>query len=370
MAGGRSAEQLSVRDIALMLKPETERLCWFLFPSGKAIGGYFNIGSVDGEPGKSLKVNLRGPKRGGWVDYTVPKGHPRGDGDLLDLIQQALGLDKAGAVNEAKRFLHLENMDPNLMARARERAKVAQERAERRALGDVERRARNAHNLWRTSSPLVPSSPPVKYLAHRGIDFAKLGKLPGAIRFKPDMIHAELGRDRPQPAMITRMIALDGTTAAAHVTFLERRADGIWVKLREVADKKKIFGPAWDLGAHMPLWKGAQNGTLRDIAPGTAVEVSEGIEDGLSFAMADPTARVVAAGTVGLIGQMRLPVQAGQLNILAQRDDKEQAVEALKEAIRKQQIAAREDRSERVVACRWPKRGFKDWNDWLRGEVA
>lgn len=369
MAGGGSAEQLSVRDIALMLKPEAERLCWHLFPNGKAVGGFFMIGSVDGEPGKSLKVRLRGEKRGGWADYTQSPSDPRGKGDLLDLIQQALGLDKAGAVEEAKRFLHLENMDPNLLARQRERAKMAQERAARRALGDIERRARNAHNLWRTSSPLVPSSPPVKYLAGRGIDFAKLGKLPGAIRFKPDMIHAELGRDRPQPAMITRMVGLDGRTAAAHVTFLERRADGSWTKLQCVEAKKQIFGPAWDLGAHMPLWKGTQNCTLRDIAPGTAIEVSEGIEDGLSFALADPTARVVAAGTVGLIGQMRLPVQAGQLNILAQRDDKEQAVEALKEAIRKQQIVARDDRSERVVACRWPKPGFKDWNDWLRGEI-
>jgi len=366
---GQGAGDVTVRDIALMLKQEAERVCWFLFPNGRVLGGYFQIGSVDGEPGQSLKVTLRGPKRGGWTDFTQPKGSDRGNGDMLDLIQQALGLDKRGAIEEAKRFLHIENMDPNLIARQRERARVAQERAERKAAGKIESRRRHAHQLWRTSSPLVPSSPPVKYLQHRGIDFAHLGKLPGAIRFKPDMIHAELGRDRPQPAMITRMIALDGTTAAAHITYLERRPDGVWTKLRAVESKKKILGPAWDVGAHIPLWKGAQDCTLRDIAPGTEVECSEGIEDGFSFAMANPGARVIAGGTLGLIGRVQLPPQAGQFNILAQRDTEEQAIETLKESIRQQQLRGREDRSNRIVACRWPPPGIKDWNDWLRGEV-
>ncbi len=172
----------------------------------------------------------------------------------------------------------------------------------------------------------------------------------------------------------------DGKHAATHQTFLQLGPRG-WTKLppieqvdestgeiRMVQVAKKIFGPAWLHGAHIPLWKGAHPGKLADLPAGASVEASEGIEDGLSFAMAHPAARVVAAGTLGLIGQMRLPPQVGQLNILAQRDDKEAAQAALEDAIRTQQQRAREDGVERTIACRWPPEGVNDWNDWLMGE--
>lgn len=361
-----ASTDLQVSDIAEMLRQQPEGLCWHLFPNGKKAGGHFVIGSVEGEAGKSLRVTLRGPKVGTWADYSRAPGEPGGKGDMLKLLQLALGLDIGGAVAEAKRWLQIESLDPNALERQRLRARHAQERSERDHAENVERKRRAAVALWATSSPLVPSSPPVKYLEGRGIDFGVLGRLPGAIRFKPDMEHPEKDREWRGPAMITRFNALDGTPAAAHITFLERLPDGRWVKLRGVETVKKIHSPAY-WGAHIPLWKGAQaHRKLADIKPGTPVEVAEGIEDGLSYAMANPEARIVAAGTLGNIGQLVLPAQAGAMNILAQRDVKPEPIAALEAAIASQQKRAREDGSNRAVNCRWPGDGFNDWNDWLR----
>ncbi len=371
----------SVREIANMLRPHAESLGRMIFPNAVRAGPYLCIGSVHGEPGDSLKIHLTGIKQGAWVDYGLPKGDPEASGDMLKLVQLTLGGgDMVAGIKEAKRFLQLDTMDPRAMERQLRRAEAAQQRAEERQAADDEKRRRQAEGMWIGAARLTRSSPPVKYLESRGIDFARLGKLPGAIRYRHDMPHKESGK--PQPCMLTRMQTPDGKHAATHQTFLQLGPRG-WAKLpdmeqadaetgeiRTVKVAKKIFGPAWLHGAHIPLWKGVHDCKLADLPRGVAVEVSEGIEDGLSYALADPAARVVAAGTLGLIGQMQLPAQVSQLNILAQRDDKETAQRALESAITAQQQRARAESVERVIACRWPPEGVNDWNDWLRGDAA
>lgn len=361
---------LSAGDIAEMLRANPLGLCQHLLPAGRKVGNYWCIGSINGEPGKTLKVRLSGPKIGTWVDYACADTDPAGKGDMLKLLQLTIANgDIAVAVSEAKRWLNIENLDPHALERQKERARMAAQKQSREADKALDRKRDNARRLFLSSSPCAASSPPVKYLAGRGIDLSKLGSIPRSIRFKPDMFHPELGRDRLQPAMMTCFCALSGEIVGVHVTFLEYRG-GAWGKLSGVEDVKFTHGPAWQYGAHLPLWKGDKppsgKGKLADIAPGTPVQVAEGIEDGLSYAMANPHARIVAAGTLGLIGQMRLPKQAGALNILAQRDTKPEPIAALEAAIANQQKAAQADQSERRVNCLWTPKGIKDWNDWLQ----
>jgi hypothetical protein len=179
--------------------------------------------------------------------------------------------------------------------------------------------------------------------------------------------------------MVTKMQTLDGEHAATHVTYLERQGDGRWTKLTldgarrmglahdEELRTKIIRGPAHTLGAHMALWKGAARGPLAAIPAFVPVEVSEGIEDGLSFALANPEARVLAAGTLGIIGALLLPKQCTAMNVLAQNDDKPEPIAALERAIADQQARAKADKAVRTIACRFPPQAYKDWNDWLRG---
>lgn len=372
----------SVREIAQMLQPLAESIAWQLFPNAKRDGPYLCVGSLQGEAGKSLKIKVRGSDAGSWADYATSKGDPRGKGDMLKLLQLTLGNGDIGAaVREAKRMLSIDSMDPMKLERHRRAAAKAQARAEQRQMEDKERARAQAEGLWQSAAPLTPSSPPVLYLQGRGIDFARLGKLPGALRFHPEVWHAQL--KRKLPAMVSKF-SRGGLHAATHVTYLELvgPANGPlrWVKLTtagarrmglpqdELLRTKIIRGPAHTHGAHIALWKGETRGKLDDIPQGTPVEVAEGIEDGLSYAMAHPAARIVAAGTLGIIEVMHLPRQAGDLHLLAQNDDKAQPREALERAIAAQQRRAGEAGIPRTVACRWPRPEFKDWNDWLMGK--
>lgn len=379
---GRDYPGPSAKDIGDMLRQHAEALGWMLFPAARKIGGFLCIGSLQGERGDKLKIRLSGPKAGTWVDYGTSDSDPKGKGDMLKLLQLTVGNgDIKQGIAEAKRYLNLDSMDPLALERMRDRAAKAQARAERETADYNEKRRRDAEGLWFKAAPLTPSSPAFQYLAGRGIDFTALGRLPGAIRFRT-VKHAELG-DKLLPAMVTKFASLDGRHAATHVTFLKYELGGRWVKLPkiEVADEetgeieledvaKKIFGPAWALGAHISLWKGDQRCPLKAVKPGTAVECSEGIEDGLSYALANPAARVIAAGTLGLIGQVRLPAQAGDFNVLAQNDTKPRPIAQLEEAIRAQQAQARAQGSPRKIGQRRPPQGIKDWNDWLRSEAT
>ena len=359
---------LTAADIAALLRRDAKALCWHLYPNGREIGGFFCIGSIEGEAGNSLKVQLRGPKQGTWADYARSRGEAGGTGDMLTLLQLALGLDIGGAVAEAKRWLRLDSIDPKALERTKARAKLAEERAQREDMERRERKRRNAAGLWRSSSPLAASSPPVRYLEARGIDFTLLGGYPRAIRFKPDMPHAERPRDWRGPAMISLFVSLEGQMAGAHVTWLERRSDGRWTKLQGVESAKKIFAPTY-WGAHLPLTKGDQpSRKLADIKPGTIINIAEGIEDGLSFALSDPTARVVAAGTLGNIGALEVPPQAGDIVLLAQHDTDDKPVRAREAAIAAQQRRSRDQQARRTVRCRWPDPAYHDWNDWLLGK--
>ncbi len=366
----------SVREIAQMLRPHAESIALRVFPAARRDGAFLCVGSIHGEPGSSLKIRRTGPDAGNWADYAMAKGTPGAGGDLIDLLQHTIcNGDKAAAVQEAKRFLSIDSMDPAKLHRHRQQAAKAIERNRQRDMEDKETSRRQAEGLWHSSSILTPSSPPVLYLQGRGIDLRQLGKMPGAIRFQPEMYHAQL--ERKVPAMVTKF-QLGAMHAATHVTFLHRHGDGRWTKLPlSLAEPlgirakdfrlKQINGPAYTLRAHIPLWKGDTRGKLDDIPPGTPVECSEGIEDGLSYAMANPGARVIAGGTLGIIGVLQLPPQAGDFNVLAQNDTNPEPIASLEDAVRKQQAAAREDGSGRTVACRWPPQEYKDWNDWLRG---
>ena len=367
----------SVREIAEMLRPMAESIAWQLFPNARRDGPFLCVGSLQGEAGRSLKIKVRGPNAGSWADYATSQGDPLGKGDLLKLMQHTIGNgDLGAAVQEAKRMLSLDSMDPGKLQRHRRAAEKAQARAEARDKDDKEKARRQAEGLWQSGSVLTPSSPAVLYLQGRGIDFARLGKLPGALRFHPEVWHQQLRRKLP--AMVSKF-SRGSLHAATHVTYLEY-AGGRWIKLSlagarriglpedEVLRTKIIRGPAHTHGAHIALWKGETRGKLDDVPQGTPVEVAEGIEDGLSYAMANPGARIVAAGTLGIIEVMHMPPQAGALHILAQNDDKAQPREALERAIAAQQRRAREAGIERLVACRWPRPEFKDWNDWLLGK--
>lgn len=63
-----------------------EAVLHYLYPQGRIRGGKFYVGDVDGNPGKSLVVELDGPRRGLWKDFSTDEG-----GDVIDLWARSQG---------------------------------------------------------------------------------------------------------------------------------------------------------------------------------------------------------------------------------------------------------------------------------------
>lgn len=95
----------SIQEISQRLADSIESLCTYLFPAGKRAGQYFEVGSVNGEPGKTLKVNLAGDKRGRWIDWNGQDDK----GDDLDLWAAARGVALPVALREAKDWLGIKD---------------------------------------------------------------------------------------------------------------------------------------------------------------------------------------------------------------------------------------------------------------------
>lgn len=76
-----------------------------LLPRGVMDGGDWCVGSTAGEPGKSLKVCVRGPKAGKWADF-APGGE---SGDLIDLWCCVRHLSLAQALDQMREWLGLQS---------------------------------------------------------------------------------------------------------------------------------------------------------------------------------------------------------------------------------------------------------------------
>ena len=96
---------IDASEVASRLASRAESVCAWLLPGGKRVGRQWEAGSVEGGPGKSLKVELSGEKQGIWADFAQGVG-----GDLLDLVAQAKhGGNRSAAFRDACAWLGIEN---------------------------------------------------------------------------------------------------------------------------------------------------------------------------------------------------------------------------------------------------------------------
>lgn len=353
-----------IRDICAALNAAAPSLAPMLLPNGVRDGRHWKTSSVDDvKTGRySLVCDLDGPDCGQWKDFG---GHRAGEGhgDMLDLVRIVkCGGDKTAAIGWARSYLGISAGDgrqfEKLRAEGQRRAAVRDEEA----AAEAARKRDKAKGLWLRGIPLSDrqSAPAVDYLYSRGIDIRKLGKAPGALRYLDACFNGEAGK--PLPAMVATILALDGQQLGTHRTWIAQ-VQGAWAKHPRLADAKKTYGPS--LGGHIPLWKGVHDCTLREIPAGTDVYVSEGIEDGLSIAMADPSRRVIAAVSLSKLGALQLPAEIGQLVVIGQNDGKAaKAVDSLEVG-----VGALQARGVKVAII-YPPAPYKDFNEWLQRDPA
>lgn len=364
-------QTLSVEDVKDLLHAQRHQVAYRYAPavpgSYEDKGGYWtlNPGRPDRRVG-SFVVWIDGPKAGRWNDYAT------GDkGDLLDLIALNLGCSLKDAFREARSFLGLQADSPEDVARrkaAAERARAQRAEAERAARAEHAKRQKRAFALWLSGQERIGGTPVEAYLREaRGIDLARLGRQPRALRYHPDCYYKHVDPETGEviegrfPAMLALAVDGQGKGVACHRTYLGLQG-GRWGKA-DLPEAKKVYGDY--RGASIHLWRGigprgGAGKPLAEAAPGSRVYLTEGIEDALSVAMVLPEARVLAGISLSNLANVVLPPAITQLVIVGDNDPGAQAQEALAKACRAHAAQGR------TVRLWINPHGGKDINDALK----
>jgi len=134
---------MHAREISQALAERAPQVAEYLLPGGKKKGQEWKAGSVAGEAGDSLGVHLTGTKAGVWRDFAQDIG-----GDLIDLFMHVRGCNLAAAINEAKSFIGVQDVQ---LAQPREWKRPPQRQPE-----------------------VKPDSPAIAWLKSRGITDAAI----------------------------------------------------------------------------------------------------------------------------------------------------------------------------------------------------
>lgn len=380
---GRPPE-ISVREISTLLASQIQSLCASLGLKGHVIQGALvprNPTRNDKNPG-SFVINLTGQRQGKWDEYATGEF-----GDALDLVAyihfgRVDRVSQREAVIWAKRFLGIgdhRHMDPahaRKLAKAREAMEIATERAEGMALANRDKDRRRCQAMFLGAQTLeIPGrhergSPGWVYFREvRGLALENLPRLPFAVRWHPAMRHVET--DRMVPAITTAMFFPDGAIGAVHRTFLEPDGRGqLEEAKRHGFATKKIWPKGWH-GAVIPISRGETGLSPREaVKKGLTDEngFAEGVEDGFTVALLEPRWRVSAVGASANFAHVEPPPSARAVVAIRDRDPDRKVRAAVGKKVAELQAKA-EARGLPFLES-WPERGFKDFNDMIRGVRA
>lgn len=303
----RADDARLVRD---MLQDRLRELLGRLLPGGRFDGGTYvvkNPTRPDRNAG-SFIVWTSGSAKGGFKDYATDD-----KGDVIDLIAYVHGRpkDKRFAFDWARDFLGLKHMDPKVRQAAEDAARAKARQAEAAEKADAVQKRRRAMEMFLASKPIAGSLAET-YLAARGVPLSQVPNLESDLRFASRLEwwrgaewredHGRRVKVRPGPefpAMVAAVRNLQGDILAVHCTFLRFDGSG----KADVENAKLMYGSV--AGCVVRLTRGPANLSLDEAAlsgRSDILVIAEGIETGLSVAIAAPEARVWAATSLSNIG--------------------------------------------------------------------
>lgn len=359
----RRAYAVPIGDIVAGLARRAESLARELLPRGRREGLEWRVGGVSGEPGRSMAVHLGGGKAGVWSDFSSGER-----GDALDLVAAVLCRgDKREAVAWALRWLGREP-EPSQRAGTRQAPTSGGRQAD--GPGRPAETHASAFRMFLEARPKIGGTVAEAYLRGRGIELARLGRQPAALRFQPRLRHP-CGLYFPALIAGINRAGADARwkIVAVHRTWLAPDGSG------KAPVPAQPDGRPWDVkmslggvrGGLIPLWRGRSGKSLREAPAGDTIVLAEGIEDGLSCAIADPSYRVAAAISLANMGNIELPPAIETVIIAAQNDPWFDARGGREHGARRgldRAIANFQRQRKRVLIAR-PAHG-KDMNDLLR----
>lgn len=290
--------------------------------------------------GGSFWITVSGGYAGAWKDAATDE-----KGDVFALIDKAIGLngDFRAVMQWARCWLGIGDMPAGEREARAAKLQAARQHAEADEAKQMEKNRRRAKAIFLEArkSQFVGSVADV-YLQSRGIDVTQLGRMPGALGFLPAARHHETNAE--WPCLVALMTAHDGSVAAVHRTFLDRDGAG----KAPVRPARKIW-PSF-AGAAIRIWRGESRMDIKDAAAQGLREtliLCEGVEDGLSLALAMPQHRIWCAGSLGNLAKITLPECVDDCVVVADNDwGKPQAERQFDKAL---DALMRQDRTVRVA---------------------
>ena len=277
-------------------------VCRTYLPAGRIAGGVWTIGNVEGDAGKSMWVNLSGPRRGQWKDGATGEW-----GDLLDVIQRSRGLSDFGDVlKEASAFLG----GSFVAAVGSREPRVSGSADTAREIDELALRyRRSAQTNWAAALAIRAGDtdhPAARYLRRRGLDPAAAQGL----RWRRQA-RTKVGDEwRTFPALVARIETHDGHFEGVHRIFLDEEGG----KATIAGGAKRSLGPQEKGG----VWFGNRSATR--------VVMTEGIEDAVAAIQAMPPGAlenlaVVATAGGGRMHRVELPPTARELVVLKDNNE-------------------------------------------------
>lgn len=301
-------------DIKPLLIQNFESLILDIFPTAHKHAGHYSVGSLAGEPGDSLVLWI-GNRAGAWKEHNGSD-----QGDVFNLIMKTQGLNFSGAVAWGAQWLGVDSKSTDWEVVKQEAAARAK-RQNAKAVREAEENRTKAEKLWLYGKQSVKGTPVELYLAGRSIDLKILKKQPGAIRYHPECWHYQL--NKKFPAMVICITdpskPKNERFRAVHRTYLQRTRQGGFDRLRGENVKAKLVKGLF-VGASIPIWRGKSGKSLADMPEGEAVYITEGPEDALSLAIANPAARIICGVSLANLGNVWLPPQAGPVTLVKDND--------------------------------------------------
>lgn len=354
--------------IKAMLVDRLDQLVAELVPDGSRSGHYW-IGRCPWRGDRSAGsfwINLSGAKvPGSFKDAASGES-----GDVLTLIQKACGLaDFKATIEWSRSWLGISaDMTSDDRRRIAERRRLAAERREAEHAAQIGRDRERAASLFRAAkSRPFQGSPADLYLQSRGIDVRRLGRMPGVLGWLPEARHVETGLSFP--VMVAGMQNSARQVVAVHRTFIAADGSGKAALGCDVAGREHKARKVWpgDLnGAVIRLWRGGSGMSEHEAERHGVLDtlvLTEGVEDGLSVALAQPSYRVWCAYSLGNLANVRLPACCERVIVCADNDwGKPRAQRQFETA-----IAALAGQGRPVSVAR--SHIGKDVNDCLRGGV-
>lgn len=329
---------------------------------GQRAGSYYmarNPTRNDARPG-SFWVRIQGTGIGVWSDEATGDGASQGGGngqhkgDIFGLISYIKGVPFRDAMTWARDFLGRERMTSEALRNARRFVANSREGEEARFQKQLAHNRRVAFSHWLKASDKLTASPVESYLRTRGIELSALARPPGPLRFGA---RRHIEANVTLPAMLALITGPNDEPWAVHCTFLAPDGTG----KADVTPVRKIW-PSF-AGGVIRLARG-ETGLSHKAAAAQGLRdtlvLCEGVEDGLSIALACPEFRVWAVASLGNLGRVTLPECCADVIVAADNDwGKRQAAELLDKG-----VAALERQGRRVRIAR--SHIGKDSNDALR----